>query len=57
MWEKVAKLVQKDYGTYVDWEERFFQCPECGEPIYECDWSDADFADNQICPICEFEDY
>lgn len=51
MWEKIALLIDENYGTLVDLEERFFICPECGEPIYEEDWADEDFT--QICPICE----
>lgn len=39
-WEKAAKLCEELFGTFIDWEERFFLCPECGEPIYECDFSD-----------------
>ncbi len=51
-WERVARQCQEDYGVHIDWEERFFECPECGEPIYECDW----YADElDICPVCEFE--
>ena len=38
MWEDNAKYVEKVYGAYVDWEERFYTCPVCGEPVYECDW-------------------
>ena len=53
MWEYNAKLVEKVYGSYVDWEERFYLCPECGEPVYECDWTDRDLM-FVICPICNF---
>lgn len=49
-WEYVAKMCEDVYGIYVDWEERFFICPECDEPIYECD-----FDDFSVCPVCEFE--
>ena len=49
-WKKVAKLVEDVYGVYVDYEEGFFICPECDEPIYSEDWEDIDF----ICPVCEF---
>lgn len=55
MWETNAKFVEKVYGGYVDWEERFYNCPECGEPIYECDWNDRELTEF-ICPICEFTD-
>ena len=52
-WEEIALEVEEVYGGYVDWDERFFECPECGEPIYECDWSILDFA-RRICPVCDF---
>ena len=51
-WELLALNCEKIYGVQVDWEDRFFICPECGEPIYECDW-DVDELD--VCPVCEFE--
>ena len=62
-WEKLAKYCRKTYGVLVDWEERFFECPECGEPIYECDWTFTDLhwspeydkymPNKMFCPICE----
>ena len=57
MWEYVARKVQEEYGARVDWNERFYICPECGEPIYETDWNETDFVvfENGVrCPICEF---
>lgn len=51
MWEKNARYVEETFGSYVDWEERFYICPECGEPIYECDWSE-DILLYSYCPIC-----
>ena len=53
MWEDNAKCVEQFYGAYVDWEERFYICPECGEPVYECDWSNEDFCD-WLCPVCGY---
>lgn len=55
MWEANAKVVEKFYGGYVNWDERFYLCPECGEPIYECDWAFMDLL-HYICPVCEFTD-
>lgn len=55
-WSNVANSVSNDYGTFVDFKERFFICPECGEPIYENDWNDSDFEDGTICPICDFNE-
>ena len=54
-WENNAKEIENTYGGYVDWEERFYQCPYCGEPIYECDWSNEEL-EEFICPVCEFEE-
>lgn len=52
-WEKNAKRVEEEFGGFVDWEERFYNCPECGEPIYECDWSDYTLSE-ELCPVCDF---
>ena len=55
-WERMAHLIEMNYGGYVDWDEGFFTCPECGEPIYQDDWENYDLIDgeeNFICPICE----
>lgn len=51
-WNEVAKVVENDFGTQVDWEERFFVCPECGEPLYTEDWPEYNW---DTCPICGFE--
>ena len=53
MWEERAKEVEEVYGAHVDWDERFYECSECGEPIYECDWTDEELK-TWICPVCEF---
>jgi hypothetical protein len=45
-------FAQKEYGAYVDWEERFYSCPFCDEPIYEEDWADEEYGEF-LCPICE----
>ena len=55
MWESRAKYVELVFGAYVNWEERFYVCPECGEPVYECDWDVNDLCD-AICTICGFDD-
>lgn len=52
MWEKNAKEIEEVYGDYVDWEEKFYICPECGEPVYKCDWDESDLS-RFLCPICE----
>ena len=52
-WERNANMVAKDFGSYVDWDERYYICPDCGEVVYEEDWADMDFEDF-LCPICEY---
>lgn len=52
MWEARAKEVEEIYSGYVDWKEAFYICPECGEPVYKCDW-DEDELMKFLCPICE----
>lgn len=60
-WYRFYKHVDAIFGVEADLEERFFICPECGEPIYECDWIDSDYwlgqpyAKKWHCPICENE--
>ena len=52
-WEQTARYLLETYtGTWVDWKERYYICPECGEAIYECDWEENDFGD--LCPVCFF---
>lgn len=50
MWEVNAQYVEEVFDAYVDWEERFYECPHCGEPIYECDWTADELI--ELCPIC-----
>lgn len=55
-WDKIAHLIEVNYGSLIDWDDRFFYCPECHEPIYEDEWADLDFLNgnnNFICPVCE----
>lgn len=59
-WVKCAHVAEDVFGCFVDWDERFFICPECDEPIYECDWVEADFnpeggpyVGRLVCPVCE----
>ena len=32
-WEDCAKYCEESYGIFVDWEEEYFICPVCDEPI------------------------
>ena len=55
-WYDIARKCEEDYGSYVDYEEGFFVCANCGEPIYECDWSESELRNEDgeyICPVCE----
>lgn len=55
-WYAMAQKCEEDYGSYVDYEEGFFVCAKCGEPIYECDWSESGLRNEDgeyICPVCE----
>ena len=54
-WEVNANIVEKVYGGFVDYEERFYICPNCEEPVYECDWLDWDF-EGFVCPVCEWRE-
>lgn len=55
-WEENARTVETVFGGFVDWEERFYLCPECDEPVYEEDWNDDDLFD-MLCPICEYSNH
>lgn len=59
IWERVARYCQEVYGAYIDWEEEFYECPECGEPVYKVDYNEmGDYytidGEGPICPVCEF---
>ena len=51
-WSEVAKVVENDFGMQVDWEERFFACPECQDIVYECDFNKNIVLALGYCPIC-----
>jgi len=56
-WDLIALAIERTYCVHVDWDERFFECPECGEPIYECDWdAEEDWMGDGLiaCPVCNF---
>lgn len=56
MFNKYAKFLEETYGVQYDKEERFVICPECGEPLYECDWEPQTFEivdGNWYCPVCD----
>ena len=47
-WEVVARLLDNIYKIHVDYKNRFFDCPECDNSIYEVSWNDISIT----CPIC-----
>lgn len=49
--KKVALYCEETYGIQNDLEEKYFICPECGEPILYEDWHDLE--NFWYCPICE----
>lgn len=55
IWKKIANYVEETYGVQVDYTEGFFICPECGEPIYDCDWGGGEYefdGETAVCPVC-----
>lgn len=50
-WQEAAIYCEENFGSFVNWTERYFICPECNEPIYEEDWEDRYYWDS--CPVCE----
>ena len=54
-WQEAAELIES-LTEEVDYEERYFTCPECGEPIYESDYPIIHFGHGTMkCPVCEEE--
>ena len=50
-WRQAGAYCLETFGVNLDLEEGFFECPECGEPIYFEDWKDHE--DWSVCPVCE----
>ena len=52
-WELAAGLAEEQ-GSECNYEEGYFICPHCNEPVFEGDWTDDQmFKDNSVmCPIC-----
>lgn len=51
-WEYVAHyVIEVVYGGFVDYEEEYYECPFCGEPIYRSDYPHFDMG--MVCPVCE----
>lgn len=54
-WVENAKMVAEDGGV-VNWEERYYECPICGEIIAEEDYAPEELED-YICPVCEDDEF
>jgi len=56
IFDRLCTAADEEYGMCIDREEGWFTCPECGEPVYLCDWKDEDFNTEEGfgCPICGF---
>ena len=53
-WEENAKTVVEMCGEdFVNWQDRYYFCPECGEPIFDIDWTEHELTDC-LCPICTY---
>lgn len=52
-WEENAEYIKGNWGG-VNYVERCYICPECGEPIYESDWTPRELSEF-LCPVCEWE--
>lgn len=56
IWEFTARQCAELYGSFIDWDERFYVCPECFNRIYEdqydrnCDYSMG--KGGPCCPNC-----
>ena len=51
-WKEAAKYCEEKYKVTADYGEKFFMCPECGEPIYASDYPSK--KDWDECPVCDF---
>ena len=56
---RLAEMVEEEFGSYFDRKDGFFECPECGEPIYDSDWEQDDYMELTAsghrvwrCPVC-----
>ena len=50
-----GKIMNRIYGAHANCVERVYICPECEEPIYECDWTNEELRAH-LFPVCEFEE-
>ena len=48
IWEQVASKLEREEGAFINWDERFFVCPNCEEIIYEEDMT------SDACPVCGY---
>ena len=51
-WYEAAEYSEEVFGSYADYEGEYFNCCECGEPLYKGDFPNHDW---KTCPICEYQ--
>lgn len=58
-WEQRAMFLEKEYGVYVDWKNRYYVCPRCDCEVSEEDWEYdeylTDLFEETLCPFCRWE--
>lgn len=53
-WGYVANYIEDSYGEeYLNWDEHYFICPNCGTRIYQSDWQNHN--DWEVCSNCNFD--
>lgn len=54
-WEENIEYIKEYYGNdFINYDEGYYQCPICGDVVYEYDWKQIEFAEFR-CPICEWK--
>ena len=51
IWQMAAEIAEDVFDMPVDYDEGYFICPDCGEPLYDEDWPNWHW---EYCPICHF---
>lgn len=51
-WYKAAEYCEVIFGSFVNWDEGFFICPECADCVLRSDW-EKNHINWNVCPICE----
>lgn len=49
-WEFNACYLRRTYHAHINWDERYYVCPFCGDRVYEDEWKETVW---YICPFCQ----